>query len=748
MKKTLILLTFSIALTLYGNCQGIVAEDLWGNKIEFEKLISAEKTIIIQPVSPANCGYCLIDGYFVEKNYFENNLKNGGQNFYQCLFNPQLDVFAYTKHYRDFKTTVLTYPPSLHEFHLDGFPTLLAFRSGEQIIKLPEGSLWPYAGQYQKLKKILWENHDPQLIPVSDIHFAMSNIFENSNMTARVIVPGGDSVRYKRYENFLKRGSNGYVRYFDQLSDEDKLCHLYFEGKFTRELYRLLKNTGIPLRFVGDSVLGIGNYRLPLDSIGVSACFPNPFNLQTYFILNVQGQHVQRRYYENYVDFTIYKDSDTASGSDVLIHGFFAKYPGKSWIFADSLFFTSPDLKKYCAGVCRIPRAIPSIRHEKKIESPVIRSDSLGTHYTLGNNGSRFPSASIDEEGIVWIAWDEGGDILLNSVNRPGKQFRSSVECDNSDSYLPLLATTGNLVWIFYLNNRDGFYRLVGKSFDRIRLSDEILISDCEPFDVFSADVTGDKRGNVVLAWSVWKANNRYLFSRAIKNKSLEPIKPIKTLQSKGMGDYTNAWYPSLSVDENHRVWGAWNQHYPATLGVCAGNLDGDAVSVTRLEDDMDRSENGGYPNALTDQSGKRWIFYESSGWDILNDQSQKIKASGFDSETGKWSLPVILTMDTITQMNQTPASAVDSTGKIWVVWSGRGATPDKNWGLYISRFNGLFWSFPKLITDDNISSRAPKIVIGKDGTIWIAYHSGTGEEMKIKVLKTSQDKLFPDKTE
>ncbi len=34
-----------------------------------------------------------------------------------------------------------------------------------------------------------------------------------------------------------------------------------------------------------------------------------------------------------------------------------------------------------------------------------------------------------------------------------------------------------------------------------------------------------------------------------------------------------------------------------------------------------------------------------------------------------------------------------------------------------------------------------PQIRIGKDGAIWVVYHSGVGEEMRIRVLEYGRDR-------
>ena len=743
MKRILLIHFLIFLLNSHGNTQGSQAEDLWGNKIDFSGITGSNKTVIIQPFSPANCGYCLVDGYFVERNYFVNNLQCGGLNFYQCLFNPQLDVYAYVKHYRDLSTPVLTWPADLHRYHQDGFPVLLAFRSGEQILSLPESTLWPYDRQFHKLKKILWNDERIPFVPTSDLHFASRNIEENGNGTARIIVPDGDTAGFRKWNEWMKKYSNGMARYFSEITAGDKQCHLSFNGRFGQGLTKFFERMQIPVTFEGDSAFILGNYRFPSDSIGICACFPNPFNPQTYVILNVRGKHVQRRYYENAVDYVIYRDADSGARSKVLARGFFSKSTGKPWVFADSLASVSPEMKSYCIGICSVPQTRRITRHALKHSPPRSSVDSTGTVFSLGGPGSRFPSLTTDAEGRAWVAWEERGDILLMSLNRGGKQVTVEVESDNSDSYQPLLAVMKNQIWVFYLKNSDGFYRLYGRSFDGIRLSDEVLLSDREPFDVFSAAVTDNKSDLIVLCWSVWKANNRFLFTRSIRNNSVEPIVPVKTLGSKGMGNYTDAWYPSLSIDGKGKGWGAWNQHYPSILGICSGNFSDEALSVTRLEEDMDKNENGGYPSALTDRSGKKWVFYESFGWEVLDEQSQKIKSSFFDPVSGTWSLPLTLTVDTVLMMNQSPVASLSADGRIVVVWSGRELRSERSWQLFCSVFDGSVWSLPRQVTRGLSPARAPKICTGKGEELWIAWHSGAGEGMRIKVLRTTIDRLL-----
>lgn len=166
------------------------------------------------------------------------------------------------------------------------------------------------------------------------------------------------------------------------------------------------------------------------------------------------------------------------------------------------------------------------------------------------------------------MAWEKDGDILLASVSDSGARSQAVIEGDDSDSFDPQVASYRNRIWVSYLNDRDGFYRLYGRNFDGIRLSDELLISDDQPFDVMTPAIAADEVAGLCLAWSVWKANFRFLSYRAIHGEVLDSIRTIRTLPAQELKGYTNAWHPSIGHDAQRGFWGAWNQHYPAAMGM------------------------------------------------------------------------------------------------------------------------------------------------------------------------------------
>jgi hypothetical protein len=88
------------------------------------------------------------------------------------------------------------------------------------------------------------------------------------------------------------------------------------------------------------------------------------------------------------------------------------------------------------------------------------------------------------------------------------------------------------------------------------------------------------------------------------------------------------------------------------------------------------------------------------------------------------------------TTLNQTPRAAADSNGTLWTAWSGRQNDIDKPWGIRVARLAKDRWSVPKLVSDAGVNARAPALSVGKDGTIWLAWHAGIGTRMQIEVLE------------
>ncbi|MEI7661915.1 MAG: hypothetical protein WCK34_06955, partial [Bacteroidota bacterium] len=676
-------------------------------------------------------GYCMFDGWFAAMNYFETNRQKGGACFTQCLFNPQLDVYAFSKHYRDSLTPVLTWPPELHRYHRDGFPVILAFRSGRQVAGLPEGSLYPYDSTFEKLKMILWNDSTLRFKPVSDLQFATRIIYENMRYSAVCIVADGNQAGFENNSEFAGRARCFSVKFLSRVSPGDLKLNVLLEGRFPREVYRLITGGKSPFRLESDSVLGFGGYRFGVDSIGISASIPNPLNPEKYTVIKIRGRDVEKGFFDNSVDYSIYAFNRKTNSTRILLHGFFVKQPGNPWRFSDSLCISHLPGRENCVGVCNIPGRRIS-EHPASIPKPIWRRSSQAEEFTFGKGSCRFPSLAADNTGTVWVCWEEKGDILLSSADRD-HPVSMAVEHDRSDSYNPLVAYSGGKLWVFYLNNRDGFYRVYMRCFDGSGLTGPVLCTELLPCDAVTPAVVATEHG-VVLAWSYWKSNFRYPFYRNILNGIPDSIHSLPAAKCSSLPGYLNSWGFSLDTDSSGRVWGAWNQHYPATLGVCAGYLAREATSVTRVSGNMEECENGGYPSALHDNTGLRRIFWESFGWEVAGGGRQKIFTSVFDPATGRWSPSAALPGDEKTIFNQTPQAATSPDGRVYVTWSGR--SKEGNWTLYLSTLDHNTWSIPVKLTSGKEPARAPKIISTEKNGIFIACHYGTGPHMKIKVFR------------
>jgi hypothetical protein len=505
---------------------------------------------------------------------------------------------------------------------------------------------------------------------------------------------------------------------------------LQFTGRSERFGLRLFEGKDVPIKITPRNIQ-IGDYEFPKSDVRLSACFPNPFNPERYVVLDLWGDNVKSEVYENWVDYTISRDGPWGKG-EILLHGFFDK-KGRNWKFSDSLAYGPTLSKRFCKkGICALPnvRTAEPEKPNRKIPKPENRTTPKGELWTLGGSNCRFPSLLVDGEGICWVTWEEQGDIVLAQVNEKSNQKIIWVEDNTSDSFNPLLAMEGENLWIFYLNNQDGFYRLYGRYFDGGNLSEEFLFSQIGPFDVITPAVAFNDQGKMILAWSEWKANNKLLKYRIIEKRIPGEI---QTAQVKNT-DF--AWWPSLIMDKKGEVWGAWNQHYPDN-DVYAGDLVHEAEGITQEENPEEWGDYGGYPSIIFDKDGKPWVFWESLMWNKWRNP-QYISGSYYNAQEKKWSLKYNLSSEKQTFFNQTPKAAVDPDGVIWVVWSGKKEDFDP-WNIYVSRFNGDKWSEPEVISPKNENARAPAIFIDKNGDKWITWHSGIGSKMKVKVMRLSE---------
>lgn len=710
------------------------ARDLWGNTINLTDY--QNKPLFLHYFSPATCGYCLVEGAFVHQNYDVMARKYGGRFFEVNLFAPQLDIYAYQKNHIHSHASVITWPPSLSEYQTTGYPYMAAFRNGENVYA---GVLNPFKAIYDSIAFLCWNTDSIKVQPTSPLKMAQYFAGENDRLDGITVCPDGDEACMKNYEENQARikklyEDNGWsyapdeiARYESDLTDDNLNKSISFSGAFDDFSFKIFDDRRLPFIIGPDSVI-LGDYIFARDDISFNACCPNPYNPQQYVVFNLHGPDMSRGGFENSVDFFIYH-RNAAGNKELLLDGFFDK-SDSGWYYSPAMTFGSGSAKNFCRnGICPTPPPVAEdLPHPPDYtigDAPM--KTSHGALYTLGKKACRFPSIMVDASGTGRIAWEEEGNIMLASIDGDKPVSVQHVQYGASDSYNPVMAESDGLLWVYFLDDRDGFYRVYGRAWDGRSFDDAVLLSDKRPSDAVTLTAADNGIGDIALVWSDWQANFRFLKMRRIHGRVPGKIEPA---QAKITSDgYINAWFPSLVLNADGQIWATWNQHYPATIGVYAGDLINDAT--TPLPEDI----NGGYPCIVTDTDGKPRVFWESYRWrgiDTLEHQS--IQTAFYDADVAQWSVPQSINVDTVTTRNQTPSAAVDGTGRIWVVWSGL-PYGSESWAVYIASLEDGHWSEPVAVSAPGENARAPKLCAGKNNDLWIAWHSGIGDDMKIKVL-------------
>ena len=713
-----------------------IAEDLWGSQIDLGPYNSG--LTIIEPFSPSECGHCLISGEFVELNYFAANRRYGGHNFEQCLFSPQLDIYTFQKCYRE-STTVLTYPVTLHDLHRDGYPALLAFKDGEQIL---QGWIDDYDFTFRERARQWWpEWVEPKVL------LASGKIRDNYYMLPEearlvIVVPAADTAlrdemsrNLQSKERLARKNS---VEFESELIPEDLVSNLVYWGDPTAFTFEALTAAELPVQ-VGGTDLTVGPYRFPKQGYGLHALMPNPHNRECYLVLNLFKGMLTFNQREPWVDFSVWKDGSGGKSFQMLVDGRFAKHEDGTWYFADSLSVVYANLKDHCSGgVCPIPSALSRKTEHHSLDTSFVpwKQTAFGKVATLGSANCRFPSIAVAPTGEAGIVWEENGDVFFCRLTEDGTPRFFTIEDGSPDSYNPRISFDGKSFIVVYLSDQSGhYYRVYGRIIDGDNLSDEFLVSAPGAFDDVTPAVASNLSGETVVAWSQWKANQRFSQYRRLNNRIPGPIDSIRVVPAGPNDRYVNAWSVNLAISADGRECGMWNQHYPAILCACGGPLTGPVSTPQKLTGDVETSECGEYPDVALDSAGTQWAIWSSVGFRVKDGDTQQVIVSHFDTLSRAWAIPTIVSQSTQTFLNQTPHLAIAGDESMWAVWSGRPQGEDSHWGIYLNRYSQGSWGRPELISDTDETARAPEIALGPDNKLWITWHSGTGEQMRTKVM-------------
>lgn len=694
------------AETLEGN-----AEDLWGNVIDLSDYTRG--LAILHPFSPADCGYCLFDDEFIYTNYGLNTLGRGGAFLGMSPFATQLDVYTYQKHYRE-SFPVLMSPPSLYFYHRNGYPWLCVFRDGKSVFS---NSPHPYEETFKRLRMDFWGEEIP-ITPTSNLQLATRFICENKTGLAVSVIPDGRAMPERS-------GAESWTtKHESDLTEDDLEMNLEIVGSLDALDLEYMNWADTPVEITSEKIT-VGDYEFPADKVGLAACFPNPRDPERYVVLRLRGSGLKSGRYDNWADYTVYRDGPDGQ-AEVLMTGLFER-DGARWFYSRKKAWVSAETVSFCkGGKCPAPFDAEPVDEKPPYSAPASGRglSDYGEVWTLGGADCRFPSLSAGAGGGCSVAWEEERDIVLAVLDGDGDARVFPIEEGRWDSFNPVVVAGTADTWVFYLSDQDGFYRLYGSYGKPGGGMNEAQISGEGAIDCVTPAAVSDGKGKMVVAWSEWRANQRFMKYREINGRMLGETNDAQIKKSDI--DYTNAWYASLALDDAGGVWGVWNQHYPITLGVCSGDMIEEAVLVS--------GEMGAYPSLVIDSAGEHWVFWESYMKDVVRGKPHRILASRGGKDGAKWTLPDDLSAAAGTIYNQTPEAAVDGDGILWVAWSGRidDAGP---WGVYLRHSTDDGWSEPVRVSGERESARAPAIAAGPDG-LWLGWHSGTGDDMRVKVLR------------
>jgi len=172
---------------------------------------------------------------------------------------------------------------------------------------------------------------------------------------------------------------------------------------------------------------------------------------------------------------------------------------------------------------------------------------------------------------------------------------------------------------------------------------------------------------------------------------------------------------PSACVDHSGNIWTAWNAGRDVRANIWASYYDGSSWSAP--EEPAFSVPWDFHPSMVTDNSGKVWIFWQSyrvsdnyiDGWDIY----------GVYNNGSSWSSPIRIT--TADQYDVEPKCAVDSSGKVWVVWRAE-RKPDSD--IMYRYYNGSSWSAEGYVASSYDEERDPVITVDKYGNVWVVWYA------------------------
>jgi 6-phosphogluconolactonase (cycloisomerase 2 family) len=320
--------------------------------------------------------------------------------------------------------------------------------------------------------------------------------------------------------------------------------------------------------------------------------------------------------------------------------------------------------------------------------------------------------------------------FLHNETYGGGSVFSYEMPHVNPEAIFIILEACSNAKYT-ETNNLGQSY-IFGSDYGLVAIGETKIMYGNSFEELYSSLSQGNTLGDAFLDW-IWWYWDFWLGCNIFGDPTLKPhghanplklagfsYESVKTSGSKwetsliDISPFTDG-NPSTCVDHDGNIWVAWNAGRDVRANIWTSHYDG--LSWSEPEEIAFHVDWDFHPSMVTDNSGRVWIFWQSyrsveqyiDGWDIY----------GIYHSGSSWSSPIRIT--TATPYDVEPKSAVDSSGKVWVVWRTE-RKPDSD--IMYSYYNGSSWSSNLYVTSSLYEERDPAITVDKFGNVWVVWYA------------------------
>jgi hypothetical protein len=245
-----------------------------------------------------------------------------------------------------------------------------------------------------------------------------------------------------------------------------------------------------------------------------------------------------------------------------------------------------------------------------------------------------YPSAAVDRDGNVWIAYilfrhhpqhfemtrplsdpmtsfgqlaeASGGDqIVLRKFSGGAWGAPIEITAAGLDLYRPAIAIDGRgRPWVFWSQNDRGNFDLYARPVANGRPGAVVRLST-EPGSDIDPAAAADSGGNVWVAWQGWRNGHAAIFAATQRGDRFSTAEVV----SRSAG---NEWDPAIAASRDGRVTVAWDSYRNGNYDIFARTASAGRWGAEMPVAATARYE--AYPSMAYDRAGRLWVAYEEGG--------------------------------------------------------------------------------------------------------------------------------------